>query len=535
MTPRKQQIAFALISFLVPFCICLLFSLNTWFFYNRDQVEFFSTANYFIHGNGFVNPIKSVFNIANTVPIPALGFRGALYPLLLSIFLKLFTHLLPIKISIIFLDSLVPLVSYLIFSSLMNRKAALIGVLFFFTSPGWIYITRTPWSEPLTCLMWLLVFASWFCLQPSIKRGFLTGVVTAIAWTSKPQLVFFIPLLGLSLLLAGGLKKLFQEKAFWTAIFTFYSLTLAAKLIYHHTTGVWPYEAYSAWLRVPSNNDTLMYQIDFHQPVWKFLTTHVIIVIKKIRANIFEFSTLFITGFYSYFILIFLPVLADGLNPKKAKSPQLFLCLATLFFIFLHWALWSVTDSVRYYLISMLMLHFLCTAYLQKWIERFFMPAIAVFCFIVLPFKVWELRIVMQEYSTHDHPAFQIKSEWILPFCPQFENKVLAASNGQDQFQVCGTPTVILPSDIDNAETLNRFVENEKVNFIITQDSKECAFINTSSNLELMSVSTNPEIRTLYLYRTHLNNADLNLHPVPSFYYLVREEISYMQNPFHVN
>lgn len=507
------------------FVLILLFSFNTWFLENMDHVEFLATANNWVHGNGFINPLKTIYNIKTTAPIPAFSFRGVLYPFILALFLKVSPHLWGLKVMNSFLASLVPTTAFILAEYFWGKKTAIIGTLVFFTSPGWFYISKTPWSEPLVCLMWLLIMCVWFLPKPSFKQALFTGILSSIAWTAKPQIDFFIPLLGLSLLVSQGWGRLIKNKFYWIAALTYFFITIFIKIYFHWETGSFPYQGYGAWLHATSNDYALLYQTDYSQPVWQFVFNHWDAVWTGIKLNLSSFTKMMMKGYYSYLALLFLPVLVQGLTPQKKSSRNFFISLSILFLLLLNWGLWNITSADRSYLLPLLLLNFLCAGYLQKWIEKYFTPAMALSLLLTIPLTAFGLMDSRKNYI-HNSLAdgFPQLQAIYSPICPLLQDKVTAAINGWYLFEICGNPVSILPHDINNEAILAKFIQQEKVSFVLVDDTLSYEVIRNSPQLKLVATLPMGKKPTQRLYQTHLELPPLKLNPAPTTYEWLRED-----------
>lgn len=526
-------------AWVIPLAVTLIFSLYSWFIDNKDHIEFLSTAQYFIHGNGFVNPVKSVFTVEAPSPIPAFAYRGALYPLLLALFLKISPHLLNLKILNACLASLAPLLTFLVSRKIMNEKAAFLGVLLFFTSPGWIFVVQTPWSEPLICILWLIPLACCMSLKPGWGQSLLTGLAAGLAWTVKPQLGFFVPLLGLNLLATTGWKPFIRNRFYWGTALTYFIFTFSIKLIYHQATGTWPYQAYAAWLGVLRNRDVLMVNVPESGSVIHFVFTNIHSLFLSWIRNVATFARVFLSGYYSVLIFLFLPAILSGFKKNRNQSVPFFLSISVVALTALNWFLWSITDATRSYLLPMLLLHLLCMVYAQKWIDRYFKQLLVVFCLLFVPWMAWRFGAQREAYL-HDPRAkdFPVLAEHYAPFCSQWDNRILAAYNGWNYHVICGNPVVILPFDLDNEAHTNTFIDKEKVTSILAPEPyPSFEFLHHFNRLQLIDTFTFHNMPLMRLYHTSLEFYPLRLKPVPPLYFLVEEEIRRIEklNPGHEN
>lgn len=512
----------------VSFAVTLIFALYSWFIDNKDHVEFMGTALYLINGNGWVNPLKIIYNFDAPAPVPAFAFRGAFYPLILALFLKISPHVLSLKIFNALLASLTAPIAFVLFKRFYSARSAFFGALFFFTTPGWLVVAKTPWSEPLVCLMWLVPLACWFLISPSTGQALLTGFVAILAWGTKPQLGFFFPLLGLSLLILSGWKKFIQNRLFWMGTLTFYLGTGLIKLFYHHYSDLWPYFAYQTWLRSESNAAALHFQTDFSQSVMAFFISHYRPIIDLILSNISIFFKMLFSGYYFFCVPLFPLGLYFWLRQKRKSVFSTLLWLSSVSFILLNWALWSLTDVTRSYLLPLLLIHFAVIALIEEKFPRFFMPLMYGLLILIIPLR---LQIFSAQKSIYKNDARILLLPEMErnygPHCAELSGKNIAAFNGWNAFSICGSPVNILPDDITSEAVLSEFIAREKIGVILTTNNHpELDVINHSTQLKPIFSFTLSNGWAVNAFSTLFQETKaLTIKPVP-IYPLLLEEIN---------
>jgi hypothetical protein len=175
-----------------------------------DAAEYVAISNAWVHGAGFVDPVKWTNYLDTGVPFPASILRAPLPSILLAIPLSVGMGVAAVKAFHALLASLIIGGLVLFARRLMGLGAAIACALFVGSLQAWVIVSQMPMSDLLAIGAMLLIFATSARVAESVPMALACAASTLIAWATRPTLAALAGPLALVVLRQRG------ARAAWT-------------------------------------------------------------------------------------------------------------------------------------------------------------------------------------------------------------------------------------------------------------------------------------------------------------------------------
>ncbi|HME74079.1 MAG TPA: hypothetical protein VKM54_30090 [Myxococcota bacterium] len=480
-----------------------------------DAVGYVGAAYNLVEGHGLVDPVTYSYYLRDLrPPVPALVIRPPVVSLLFAIPLALGASLPALAVSHVIWASLVGASGVIVARRAMSSSASVAFAIAVGWSYAWVAVSRQLLSEVTACAVLLLAIVAVRDFHRSHPRAFFLGFVTWIAWLTRPNLGLLAPAAVCAAVIELGPRAAVRARPLWTYLLAFLLLYGVTVIGFAIASGVRPYAHYGLMLELLDFGELSAYRKEY-VGVLAFLRAHASEVAAVLRGNaISSYRHLFVMAPYLHVGWVAVPALAYALaRGGRGSLERRFAACAAVLLTASAVGVWGGFDPMRYLLPGAVCLWFTACALLgdlgdalsRRWLEpsssvpspvlRFAAGALPLV--VVLP--LWALgnaggwlRTAPAQWRSYRAagtlPPRNRWSETARQWCAQIDRDARVASPDPWTFYLwCGTAGIALPPDLDSADWVDRFLDEQEVGYVVVDDLPKYQALRTSPKLVLLS------------------------------------------------
>lgn len=298
---------------------------------SQDAVEHLAIANAWVHGAGFVDPIKWILPAGGPSPTPALGLRAPAISLLAAIPLALGASL---TTTLVLHGLWASCVAGMVVPAArrvgLRGPAAIAAALVLATSPAWLAIARHAWTEATALLGFLLVMATARGTVESRRGALVCAGATFVAALCRPNLIA----LGLAVVVAGAFETALPRNKRGRTL-ACYGLSLVACVLAYraavlHAIGEAPGARYATLFQVGTTAEAWRHaRVDAGIGAW--ISGHPDLLLERVASTFGDLTrVLLLEGTYHGLGWLALPGFAFALRGGPHALERRFLALSGL-------------------------------------------------------------------------------------------------------------------------------------------------------------------------------------------------------------
>jgi hypothetical protein len=470
-----------------------------------DAIEYYSIAHSFASGAGFVNPIAYSYYLEPHDPLPGAATRPPLWPLLLSLPLRLGAAIEDVQVLHALAAALVAAGVFATARRFATAPAAFAAALGFAWSFGWSSLARLVLTETLSVALVLALVALSPRALRSARAAACYGLLAFAAWLTRPNLSLVVPALALAAVGLRGLRASARSGPLWTAALVSVGAVALFSALHGAATGLAPYAHHGVLLETLGAEDARTYQREFVGP-FGYFRAHAGEVGALLRWNARAIlRTLFLTPGWHFVGWLALPALVRALRARgPGACERRFLAWLALCQVPPTLAVPGSVEPLRlslfFALAGWLLAAELFDAGTAAALAR--VPggrrgpaaalraapvALVLAAFAASPSASYQLgvaRDAWRSYAAHGTRARNDAFVLAAAACPSLPRAALVAS--PDPWAIalwCGNPGLWLPLDLDTAAWAARYLEEQRPGYVVLDADPRHAALRASPRL----------------------------------------------------
>jgi hypothetical protein len=257
-------------------------ALSRWWL-TPDVIEYMAIANAWVHGAGFVDPVRWSFFLDATVPQPAFAVRSPALPVLISLPLALGADIGELGVLHALFAATIGGALALVARRSMGTTTAIAAALLFGLSPAWLRASVMVLSEVTGVAMLLLVIATAPGVLRSIPGALVCAAATLLAWTARPNLLALFLAVAAAVVVELGPRRALRHGPLWAYLCGLGVLFAVAHLAVVLSTGIAPYAGYGVAREIFSAKDAFAFQKPY-VGAWTFAQQHADAIAARMAA-----------------------------------------------------------------------------------------------------------------------------------------------------------------------------------------------------------------------------------------------------------
>lgn len=475
----------------------------------NDAVEYLAIGNAWVHGSGFVDPIRWTNFLPVGPPFPATLLRAPLPAAVLALPLWLGGGVVAVRVFHAVLAGLVVGGLVLFGRRVMGLAASIACALTICFMPSWLTLAGMPMSDLPAIGVMLVVLALGTRAADSVPWAAACALATILGWATRPTLVALAPAIVLAQSWALGAVDARRSRPLIAYVVLTAAGFVAARLVVVSTTGHAPYAGYGFMSEMLSLTDALSYRKEYVGPV-RFVASHGWIVARALLRNVGRLAmALFVAAPYARLGWLAVPgtiycLLVRASRPDRTAARRLVATCGVISAV-LALASYGAFDMYRYPM-PFIVCGTLCgfaalddalaaAARRSSRIARRLpvygellraAPLVIVLLWTVLPAMLleharWPLRVQVEPPGI---AAFRDVCRGVAP------GTLVAATNPWRVHAWCGNPSLRLPIDLVSPELQQRFLREQRPAYVIaTDDRRDVPWLPTSPLLRRIVTS----------------------------------------------
>lgn len=463
-----------------------------------DAVGYLATANNWISGAGFVDPILYSHYLPDTrPPVPAFAIRPPAVSVLFAPLLALGADVGDMLVWHTVWAAIVGVIAVLCARPWMSLPAAMGFAIAITWSPAWKFVSSRLLTEVTAVAVLLLGFASIRAGMASVRGSLLLALLTLLGWLVRPNLGLMLPAIVLAEICELGPRAAVRHRPLWVYVGTFAVLLGAIVLTMRAATGLNPYAHYGVMMEIIHVTEVRLYQKEYVG--WlEFVLGNSEAVLGSIGENIrTSYRLLFWDGVYLGVGWLAAPALAVALfRPGAGSLENRFSAFAAFGFIAVALATYGGFDPVRYLLLGVVASWFAVMAAADRaisWLKTRLRGEREGARRVIAGLR-WVPALLMCVLALLQGPnepllggwrGWQIErleQQWAL--CRQMNRDAVVASfNPWRVYFWCGNAGLALPSDLDDLDWLHRYLDEMKPGYVLVLPRSGWGLLADSSRL----------------------------------------------------
>lgn len=457
-----------------------------------DSVHYLGIANAWVHGAGFVDPVKWSYYLAAPVPQPALVTRAAVPPLLAAIPLALGGSVATVAAWHAALLGVAAASLVLIARRMMGLTASVCVALVVTVSPATAALAQVPLADIPALVALVSVLASARGVVASSLGAALCALATVVGWATRPNLALAAPVVVAVAAWELGPRRAVRCAPLWTYVAAVAGSLAAVDLAVRTATGYAPYAGYGFVYQMSSFLEATRFDHAYVGAA-RYVLDHAGEVAARMLWNVRELGDeLFRRPDFRRVGWLALPgaaycLLRDG----RGRFERRLCALAGLVFASFVVATWMVLDRLRFPLPIVLcgalcggaMVDDVVRAVAGRFVARR-SRAVTALAVVLLAALSWGWLVTSggrRLATSAAHVAHwarggapiapeRRRSAALLDLCASIpRNAVVAARDPWSVHLACGNPAIILPADIEQAASRQRrFLVQQRPHFVLT-------------------------------------------------------------------
>lgn len=261
--------------------------LHSWSF-GPDQIEFISIGYNWSEGRGFVDPIRYSYYLPELQPpAPAAAIRPPIISVLIAIPLAAGLGLTGLGVVHVLWASLIGASSFLLARKFLNPSSALAFAIFLAWSPLWIYLSTQILTEVTAVGVLLAVIALANRGMSTTTNAVALALLTCLGWLVRPNLALIAPALAFATLQTMGVRGTLRSRPLWVYTATcavIVAAIYAGHVVVHEVTPYAHYGVIETFGCEKGCDDVASFQKQY-VGVFEFARNHVGEISDAIRSN----------------------------------------------------------------------------------------------------------------------------------------------------------------------------------------------------------------------------------------------------------
>lgn len=439
------------------------------------------------------------------VPIPALAVRPVTHSILLAGPLALGASLTELRVAQVVWASLIGASGVWVARRVMTGPAAVAFAIAIGWSYAWVLASQQLMTEATASGVVLLAIALYRGFHSSYARALTLAGVVFVGWLTRPNLVVLTPAVLIAGVIELGWRRSIRSRPWWTFLLAFSGLVGATVVAHWFATGLIPYAHYG-----------VMFELDFealNRYQWEYRGWRALAASLPQLAVAFESNArmladeFFVGGAYLHLGWFAAPALVYSVLRHRKQPERTFAACAALLVLASTLVITIGFSSLRYPLPSAIGFWFLACASMgdlgqalrdrfqvasRPWIRHLGRGATVLPLAVLLAlaaFDNWEgwLRTTPSHWRAYresvEHPRRVRKDPW-RAFCSSLDRDAIVASpDPWDFYLSCGTAGVKIPSDLQEAAWVERYLNDVPLGYVVIDDRPELRALHASPRL----------------------------------------------------
>ena len=462
-----------------------------------DSTEHLAIAHSWVHGAGFVDPVKWYYLLPGGVPQPALAVRAPAISVLAAIPLAMNATLGTVMVVHAIWAGLVGGAVFLVGSQFMRRRAAAAAALLLCISPSWIFVSNTPLTEVTATAAYLLILVTARGPLESRPKALLCAALTLIAYLTRPQLAAMALAVVAAAVIEIGPRRALRCVPLWTYGLCFVVGIIAIGAAVEASTDLPLYAGYGHQYQVLSldwSKGVLSYG-HAYDGILNFVRNNTAAITAITGQRVVQLASALCVGpFFNHVGWIALPAIAFGLaRPRDGVLAHRINAFAMLGYSAVIIATYSAFDPKRYPLLvavpACLGAGALLDAGARRLEERLrrrpgdpiarlpsLVPLLAVVAvFVVVPARSYLPRLpdawALYRLDRSAPAPLKAETEEVLALCRSMPpDAVVASVDPWRVLVVCGNAGLRLPTDLlhpQHPDLLGRFIAEREPDYFL--------------------------------------------------------------------
>lgn len=485
---------------------------------SSDSIEHLTIANSWVHGRGWVNPIRWHFYLPESLPLPGFATRPPAVSVLLAAPLGLGASLEQTLLVHVALGCLLAGAVVLVACRHTRLPAALGTGLLVGLSAPWVILSANPFTEMTGVLAFLLVLCSARGVLRSIPLALVCSAATCVGWTARP-LVF-----GMAVsIVVAAVWELGPRRAVRHAPLAAYVLGVAVLMVaivisVEQITGLAPYAAFGGNLQMLDIRDEMRFGHEYPGS-WRFVSTHLGRIVHQITANsVLYVRSLLLDPMWNYTGWMLVPALLHALTRRPRGSYEYrILAFSAVGMPLVLLVTYAMFSPVRFPMFTAIPTAFCGMMMIDDLAHERSRASgrIARFARSALPLA---LAITMVSCGSLSWVCDQASASWavyragrgeearpptaIACFCPRIpRDAVVAAIDPWAVALRCGQRSVILPLDLTTRPLQDRFLDSQGVGYLWLDGEKSGPALEWVASSDRLERVARTEGHTLFRVR----------------------------------
>ncbi|MCP4004682.1 MAG: hypothetical protein GY725_10840 [bacterium] len=474
------------------FAIVLPTALARWWL-SPDAIEHLLIAQHWIYGAGWVDPIQWYFYLDADPPLPAMAVRAPLVSIVAALPLWFGA-----KVStIVWLQGLIAGITsagtVICARRFMRLPAAIAAGALIGLSPGWLFLARFPWTEILAAGLFLAVVASAPGVARSLCGGLLCAFLTWLAWMARPNLSAMALAVIVAVVWQLGWRNSLRHRGLQFYVAGCAALFLGTHLVVRAATGLAPYQGYGVVAEMFHWDDLFHYKKEFIGS-FEFVNQNFERIQAQIGLRIRQLSALLFNDVLYLRVGWLIPFgLINALRPRRDAIDLRVVAFALLGFSSVVVIMYGGFDGVRHALLSVIAAGLCGVAALDdaaRWLEKrvsnthlchflHLSPALLIAGVLAAGPLPTVLEQAGREWTKYQRDGtieyYQPSFSRLAPaLCPLMDSAARVASS--DPWSValwCGNHGMILPVDLDTSEWQERFIQEKRPRYLLSDRNRD--------------------------------------------------------------
>jgi len=460
-----------------------------------DPTEHLAIAHAWVHGSGFVDPVKWNYFLPESVPLPAWAVRAPIISILAAIPLALGATLDTVLVLHKVWASLIAGATVLVACRFMRPLAATAAALLLVLSPEWVLLVQAPVTEVTALAAYLAVLATARGVLRSVPGALLCAVATLLAWLTRHVLGALAPAVLAAALWEAGPKDGVRRGSIWAYGIGFAALYACVQLGLTAATGHGVYAGYGFVGEMIGYKDIWPYEKQY-VGTWTFALAHWGEILEQMRLRAVQlYEILCLMPMFNYVGWLIPPaVLYAILRRRDGVLEHRINAFSVLGFSLIFILTYAVADP-RFALLPAAGTCFCGLAMLDEAAQRLerrlqsqggrrassllgAAPLAAVLLLFAvetagktLPFTRTLWNQYRRQYDVTEMAQRSLEAPW-REICPHMNKDAIVADAYPWGFALlfCGNATVKLPPDLTSRELQGRFIDEQHPGYFISVD-----------------------------------------------------------------
>jgi hypothetical protein len=460
-----------------------------------DPTEHLAIANAWVHGSGFVDPVKWNWYLPESVPLPAWTVRAPIISILAAIPLALGATLDTVLVLHKVWASLIAGATVLVACRFMRPLAATAAALLLVLSPEWVLLVQAPVTEVTALAAYLAVLATARGVLRSVPGALVCAAATVLAWLTRHVLGALAPAVLAAAAWEVGPKDAARRASIWAYGIGFAAFYACIQLALTAAAGHGVYAGYGFVGEMLNYKDIWPYGKQY-VGTWTFALAHGGEIMEQMRLRVVQlYEVLCLMPMYNYVGWLVPPgVLYAILRRRDGVLEHRINAFSLLGFSLIFILTYAVADP-RFALLPAAGASFCGIAMVDEAAQRLerrlrgqggrrviSLLGAAPLAGVLLLFAVGTAEKTLpftralwsqyrQHYDVTEMTQRSLEAPW-REICPHMNKDAIVADAYPwgPALLFCGNATLKLPPDLTSQELQSRFIDEQHPEYFISVD-----------------------------------------------------------------